>query len=142
MTCFPDVNFWVALTVIEHVHHDRAAAWYEEPSSDRIAFSRITQMGFLRLLTNRKALGPDTMSVPGAWKTYETWRREPRVTYAAEPDGLEAEWRRLGNTLGHGPNFWTDAYLAAFAMSAGFTLITFDRQLARVKGLSIELPGA
>ncbi len=33
------------------------------------------------------------------------------------------------------PNAWTDAYLAAFAETAGLTLVTFDRALAgKTKG--------
>jgi toxin-antitoxin system PIN domain toxin len=142
MTCFPDVNVWLALAVIEHVHHAAAAAWYESGSCEKIAFSRITQMGFLRLLTNNKALGSDALTVVEAWKKFDLWRGAERVTYATEPDGLEREWRNLSTTPGHGANFWTDAYLVAFAARSGFTLVTFDRQLSRTKGVAVELLGA
>jgi predicted nucleic acid-binding protein len=36
-------------------------------------------------------------------------------------------------------NFWTDAYLAAFARSAGLRLVTFDRGFARFSGLEVLL---
>jgi predicted nucleic acid-binding protein len=32
-------------------------------------------------------------------------------------------------------NWWTDTYLAAFAHAAGFTLVTFDAQLAARKNV-------
>jgi len=34
-------------------------------------------------------------------------------------------WRGLTTNGIVGHNFWTDAYLAAFAEAAGFTLVTF-----------------
>ncbi len=39
----------------------------------------------------------------------------------------------------HGSNWWTDTYLAAFASAAGFTLVTFDAQLAARKNVSAHL---
>ena len=63
MIYLPDINVWIALAVAEHVHYEPAAEWLREPldssSKDEIAFCRVTQMGFLRLLTSPKAMGKD-----------------------------------------------------------------------------------
>ena len=142
MNCFPDVNVWIALAVANHVHHVAAWAWYRQSSYSQIVFSRVTQMGFLRLLTNSRALGADAFSGAEAWRAFHGWRRAERITYAAEPPGLEEVWRKLTDRASGSPNFWTDAYLAAFALCAGLTLVTFDRQLARMKGIPVELLGA
>jgi len=139
MTCLPDVNVWIALTVAGHVHHAAAAGWYEHAPYERIVFSRVTQMAFLRLLTNPKVMGPDALTAARAWKTYDLWRAQERVALAAEPPGLEETWRRLPHPASGGPNFWTDAYLAAFASVSGFALATFDRQLGRRAGVTVDL---
>ena len=141
MTCLPDVNVWIALTVVEHVHHRAAFDWFEQAPYEHIAFSRVTQMGFLRLLTNTKILGTDALSPIEAWKTFDGWRQQERVTFVAEPSHLEETWRKLSHARSGGPNSWTDAYLGAFASVAGFTLVTFDRQLSRRAGLPVELLG-
>jgi hypothetical protein len=46
MTCLPDVNVWLALTVAEHVHHAAATQWFETLEREQIAFCRVTQTGF------------------------------------------------------------------------------------------------
>jgi uncharacterized protein len=37
------------------------------------------------------------------------------------------------------PRYWTDAYLAAFAISAGLRMVTFDRDFEKFEGLSLLL---
>ncbi len=138
MTCLPDVNVWLALTVAEHLHHRAAIAWYEQFSDDCIAWARITQMGFLRLLTNPRVMGKDALTGIKAWKLYDDWCQDPRVIWAAEPDDLDVCWRKATASGRSGPNFWTDAYLAAFASAAGFTLVTFDRSLAGAKHVAVQ----
>ncbi len=138
MTCLPDVNVWLALTIAEHLLHRAAIAWYEQLSDDCIAWARITQMGFLRLLTNPKVMGKDALTAIEAWKLYDDWCQDPRVIWVVEPDDLDVSWRKSTASGRSGPNFWTDAYLAAFASAAGFTLVTFDRSLARAKHVAVQ----
>jgi predicted nucleic acid-binding protein len=56
MTYLPDVNVWLALTLASHAQHRAATAWLEEVADETLAFCRVTQMGFLRLLTNELAV--------------------------------------------------------------------------------------
>ena len=139
MTCLADVNFWIALTVDEHVHHAAAAEWLENSAGDRVAFCRITQNGFLRLLTNPSVMKRDVLTSAGAWAAYDTLSTNPQIRFVEEPEGLEQSWRNLTRRFSKGPNFWTDAYLAAFADAAGFSLVTFDRDLARHAGRRAHL---
>ncbi len=53
MTYLPDVNVWIALAAERHAHHMRAREWFATLADERLVFCRITQLGFLRLLTNR-----------------------------------------------------------------------------------------
>src|ERR1700681_4401457 len=139
MIYLPDINVWIALAVAEHVHYEPAAVWFQEPlesaSNDKIAFCRVTQMGFLRLLTSPKAMGKDALTPAKAWDFLDGLRDEPKIIFAGDPMDLEFEWRNLTHGRSSiAAGSWTDAYLAAFAATAGYTLVTLDRGLARRAG--------
>jgi uncharacterized protein len=139
MICLPDVNVWISLIVAEHVHHEAATSWYKAAEWDTLIFSRVTQMGFLRLLTNRSVMGTRARTVDGAWRVIDQLRRSRQIRFASEPPGIENLWRDLTPPLQSGSSFWTDAYLAAFAKATGYTLVTFDRGFARYRNLSLEI---
>jgi toxin-antitoxin system PIN domain toxin len=139
MNYLADVNVWLALSVVGHVHHSIARVWFEEPQTSQILFSRITQMGLLRLLTNRKVMGANVLNAMEAWKVYSSLCNDDRVQYAEEPPHLEERWSVALRHIGEGPNFWTDAYLAAFAEAGDYTIVTFDRGFRRHRGVSLRL---
>lgn len=66
MSYFPDVNIWIAIAAAGHLHHRTAKEWFDS-IDDPIVFSRVTQMGFLRLLTNPKVMGGEVLSPEHAW---------------------------------------------------------------------------
>jgi toxin-antitoxin system PIN domain toxin len=141
MIFLPDINLWLALAVESHIHHTAAVNWFEAVSNDDCLFCRMTQQGFLRLLTNPKAMGKDAVSLPQAWLMYDALLRDPRVAFAREPVGLELLWRSYTAHQSFSPKIWNDAYLAAFARAAGFQLVTFDRGFAQFANLDcIILP--
>jgi toxin-antitoxin system PIN domain toxin len=127
MTYLPDVNVWLALAVAEHMHHSPARRWFESAGNDMIAFCRVTEMGLLRLLTNSRVLGADALTPARAWNVQDGFYKNSRIVFAAEPRGIETSWRALTATRSSGVNFWTDAYLAAFASAAGDAVVTFDK---------------
>ena len=127
MTYLPDVNVWVALSVNQHTHNAAARRWLEEAADGTLAFCRVTQMGFLRLMTNSRALAGDALSTEDAWRLADRLRRDDSVIFATEPLGIDSAWREATKAHKSGSNFWTDAYLAAFAELSGYTLVTFDR---------------
>ena len=53
---------------------------------------RITQMGFLRLLTNRHVMQEEVVSPDQAWETYQALRSDRRIRYLAEPGELTELW--------------------------------------------------
>jgi hypothetical protein len=139
MTYLPDVNVWVALAVAEHTHHAPALQWMEESVPDTVAFCRVTQMGFLRLLTNPRVMSGDEVSVARAWSLLDSFYQDAGIVFADEPPGLEARWRALTRHLQAGKNMWTDAYLTALATAAGYTLVTFDAGFRRHKDARIRV---
>ena len=144
MNYLTDVNVWVALALAGHIHHAIARQWFQESETDLILFCRTTQKGFLRLLTNPRVMGQNVLAAKQAWDLYDAFRMDNRVMFAEEPPELETAWRAATRHPHAGPNFWTDAYLAAFAATAGLTVVTFDRGFRRHRGVSVRLlaPGA
>lgn len=141
---FPDINVWIALTLEEHVHHVRARGWFESiRGSGRLFFCRFTQLGLLRLLTAEAVMGQDqVMDQAGAWATYDRWLQDERISFLNEPSQIEREFRALTRSGQPAPKDWADSYLAAFAMAAQLTLVTFDRAFAAKARQSILLkPG-
>jgi toxin-antitoxin system PIN domain toxin len=116
MTYLADVNVWIALTVIEHPHHDQAIRWFQETMDEdhNTAFCRVTQSGFFRLLTNPNLMRQNVFNAREVWTIYDKWLDLKNVTFAGEPPQMERIWR-LGTQNSTGHKFWTDVYIAAFA---------------------------
>lgn len=143
---FPDLNVWLALSVAGHPHNTDAWKWLELlPRDARLIFSRYTQVGFLRLLTNRAVMGVQTVSLRQAWHAYESWLDDPRVEFYPEPRGLDAAFKEATAPFAAQPaSKWVgDCYLLAYSKESGAPLVTFDRALlaaARKNGYTAILP--
>ncbi|MGI8743174.1 MAG: TA system VapC family ribonuclease toxin [Bryobacteraceae bacterium] len=129
---FPDVNVWIALTHSGHKHHRLAVRWLSSVDDDaRLFFCRITQLSFLRLLSQAAVMTPDeALTQTEAWQAYDLWFTDSRVAFLGEPADVEADFRRLARLNLAGPKDWADSYLTAFAQRSGLTLVTFDRGFA------------
>jgi toxin-antitoxin system PIN domain toxin len=132
---FPDLNVWLALAINGHAHETAAWKWLEFlPGGARIIFARYTQVGFLRLLTNRAAMGPGVLTAKQAWEVYDRWLNDPRVEFHPEPNGMDAAFQDATAAFDPEPaSKWIgDCYLLAFAHRSNATLVTFDRALANL----------
>ena len=139
LTALVDLNVWLALVYDGHVHHLAAVSWFEKGDRGSAAFCRITQLGLLRLLTNRTVMDRFALNQRDAWKCYEQLRLDDRVVFLDEPPSLEPVWRRLTRSSKREPSTWTDAYLAGFAIAAQVSFVTFDRGFSRYGQLSLTL---
>ena len=129
---FPDLNVWVALSDRSHLHNRQAWEWLHRLQRDaRLIFSRYTQIGLLRLLTNEAVMGPATLTLAKAWHAYDTWSSDPRVEFYPEPGGLDAAFRdATAPFAARQASKWVgDCYLLAFSKESQATLVTFDRGL-------------
>lgn len=108
-----------------------------------IHFCRATQQSLLRLLTNRTVLGAygsPPLTNREAWAAYAAFLDDDRIVLAgAEPDGLEAQWRAFAVRQSPAPKVWMDAYLAAFALTGGFELVTTDTAFTQYGGIELRL---
>jgi hypothetical protein len=129
---FPDLNVWLALSVAGHSHSEDAWNWMRSlPGDARLAFSRYTQIGLLRLLTNNAVMGAQTLILGNAWGVYDRWLEDPRVEFYPEPRGADAAFRQVTRPFAGQPATKQvgDCWLLASAKDLGATLITFDRAL-------------
>lgn|SRR5262249_11932455 len=133
---FPDINVWVALTYRGHQHHAIAARWFDRVRGDTAGFCRLTQLGFLRLLTHPAVMGDEAKTQTQAWEAYDRLTSDARIVFHSEfdPDAIENEFRALTTTAKSAPQQWPDAYLAAFAHIGSLILVTFDRALGKLAG--------
>lgn len=139
MIYLPDVNIWIALTSDQHIHHPKAKSWVQSLDSDWLAFCRITELGFLRLLTNHHVMGGGVLTPQRAWEVYESLNSDSRIVFAPERQDFSKYWHETGKLISGGPNAWTDAYLAAFAGFEKMTVVTFDRRFKPLQGSSLTV---
>ena len=120
-----DVNVWLAGSWARHAKHPAAKRWMDDQRDD-LAFCRITQMALLRLMSNAAVMGTDVRTRRQAWDLVHTLQSDPRVTFLAEPQGIELLWIAFSKRDDKSHLLWTDDYLAAFAQVAGAELVTLD----------------
>lgn len=138
-----DSNIWLALTLSKHRFHQVSREWFDRMRpGDPVVFCRSTQQSYLRLLTTAEVLAPygiAPLSNARAWAVYAGWLESEGVAFADEPRGLEPHWKSFAVRETTAPKLWMDAYLAAFAISGGYQLVTTDRGFKQHKGLDLQL---
>ena len=143
---FPDLNVWLALSVEGHTQNAAAWRWMGSVQSEsRLLFSRYTQIGLLRLLTNAAAMSDRVLTVREAWKVYDGWLEDARVEFYPAPRNIDAEFREAMEPFAGKPaSKWVgDCWLLAFAAGAGAKLVTFDKALfdfGRKWGQAVVIP--
>ena len=135
----PDLNVWLAAAWCNHADHEVARDWFQEQHGP-LGFCRVTQMGFLRLISNPAVLREDALTRREAWEVYQKLLTDPRIEWLPEPQGIETMWIQISKKPDRAHKLWTDDYLAAFAFLTGATLTTFDRAMSRRHpALTVEL---
>jgi toxin-antitoxin system PIN domain toxin len=138
-----DSNIWLALTLSKHAFHRVARQWFDRmPTGDTVLFCRSTQQSYLRLLTTAQVLAPygiAPLSNAAAWAAYAGWFDSGCVVFMNEPRGLDSYWAKLAVSETLSPKLWMDAYLAAFAVSGGYQLVTTDQDFRQYKGLDLQV---
>jgi predicted nucleic acid-binding protein len=110
------VNVLIAGIWSNHSLHSRAQAWLQDK---QIVLCPVTQMGFIRVSTNRKAVGADMSKAREALE---------RFAKAGQADWIAADLSALDSHPRTSDRV-TDHYLADLAAKHGLRLATFDAQL-------------
>jgi toxin-antitoxin system PIN domain toxin len=140
MSCFPDINVWLAIVIERHVFNARASGWWNQDQSATIGFCRFTQLGLLRHLSNAATMKGSPLTNRQAWKVFETLQTDARVRFFPEWPALDGLLKSYSDVNQAATNLWGDAYLAAYAAVNDITLVTFDKGFARypIKTLILE----
>ncbi len=86
-----DTNVWLALTFESHAHHPSAKSWIDSTPPQSCCFCRVTQMGFLRLATNRRIFPADAVPMDQAWELYGKMLTDLHIVYAEEVEQIQHE---------------------------------------------------
>jgi toxin-antitoxin system PIN domain toxin len=127
-----DINILTALLWPAHEHHEAAHRWFGARADARWATCSLTQLGFVRIVSNpafsRDALSPvEALALLGEnliHRGHEFWADSLQVPTAVK--GMEAGLQ--------GYKQLTDAYLLALAHRRKGVLATFDRGLRTLAG--------
>jgi toxin-antitoxin system PIN domain toxin len=137
-----DVNVWLALALEHHEHQATARRWLDDVEAPKsVLFCRATQQSFLRLLTTAAVFAPfglAPLTNRAAWAAFGAFTADDRVALRTdEPAGLDRVWNRFVVSDSASPKLWMDAYLAAFAVAAGWRLVTTDRSFQQFAELDV-----
>lgn len=131
-TALLDLNILTALLWPAHEHHAAAHRWFANRSSGRWATCPLTQLGFVRIVSNpsfsRDALAPVAalalLARSLAHAGHEFWPETLQLSAAIQP----VETALSGHLQ------LTDAYLLALAHEHKGIVATFDRGLRTIAG--------
>jgi toxin-antitoxin system PIN domain toxin len=126
---FPDINLWIALAFSEHVHSEVAHRWWRV-CGGKIAFCRISQLGFLRLCTTSAAMDSKPLTIDDAWKVYDRFNEDDRLVFVQEQAEIERLFCQKAAGMTASPKVWGDAWMLVVAQAAGGELVTLDKALA------------
>ena len=122
--------------------HDVSRAWLEAALSggSPVLLPWVSLLAFMRIASN-----PRIYDRPLDWSDavghVESWLASPHA-WVAEPDGRHLERMSvLLKAMGRGGNVINDAHLAALALQHNATVVTFDTDFARFKGIRTFTPG-
>ena len=138
MIGLPDVNVLVALAWPNHVHHERARAWFEENHQRGWATCPVTESGFVRVSSNRKVVPEARRPGEAILLLREMTSLRGHVFWADDTSIARSRWVAAERLVGHGQV--TDAHLVALCLERKGRLVTFDGGVADVlpKGIDAD----
>jgi toxin-antitoxin system PIN domain toxin len=129
MAALLDVNVLVALFDPTHVHHEAAHAWFGAARDSGWATCPITELGFVRVLSNPAYSGRRTAALDAAQRLARFAASGGHVFWQDAASLRDDRAFDLARVRGH--RQLTDLYLLAAAVANGGALATFDRTIPR-----------
>ncbi len=136
MIGLPDVNVLVALAWPNHVHHERARAWFEDSHRRGWATCPVTESGFVRVSSNRRVMPEARRPGEAILLLREMTALPGHVFWSDDTSIARSPWIAAERLVGHGQV--TDAHLAALSLRRKGRLVTFDRGIADVLPKGVE----
>ena len=128
MTALLDVNVLIALGWPNHAHHRAAQRWFARCSSKGWATTPVTELGFVRISSNRKVM---QVSTTPATATAQLAAMTALPGHAFWPDDVALVVGTAGDRAAVSNHRQvTDRHLIALAVRYGGRLVTFDTTLS------------
>lgn len=121
-----DINVLIALHDRDHVHHERAALWFESNIQQGWASCPLTQNGCLRIMSQPGYSSPQPLSVLVAMLQNST-ATPFHAMWNDDISLLDAARFRHPNI--HSQRQLTDLYLLGLAVKNGGRLASFDQRI-------------
>jgi predicted nucleic acid-binding protein len=123
MTLLLDVNALVALGFAQHEFHDRVARWIKARGFPALATCSITELGFVRVLSQAPVYGFTAAEARGALLRLKRSTIVPFIFIADDHDISHLpSWAKT-------PKQTTDGHLIQLARSHGAVLATLDQKI-------------
>jgi len=118
-----DVNALVALGFMQHEFHSRVVAWVRGKQNLRLATCSITELGFVRVLTQAPAYGLTVQQARGLLVRLRL-AESPYFTFIRDDHDISQLplWVRSAKQI-------TDGHLAQLATGNGAVLATLDSKI-------------
>jgi predicted nucleic acid-binding protein len=124
MNCLLDVNALIALGFLQHEFHDRVAAWLRQQKYPPLATCSITELGFVRVLSQAPAYG---LTVAQARTALLILKKTDRLRFTFISDDHDIShlpaWVKT-------PKQTTAGHLLQLANAHGAVLATLDKKIA------------
>jgi hypothetical protein len=124
MNYLMDVNALIALGFLQHEFHDRVAAWLHQEKYPPLASCSITELGFVRVLSQAPAYG---LTVAQARTALLRLKKADRLRFTFVSDDHDIShlpaWVKT-------PKQTTDGHLLELANAHGAVLATLDEKIA------------
>jgi len=126
MRALLDVNVLIALHDRDHVHHERAAMWFEANIEHGWASCPLTQNGCLRIMSQPQYSSPQPLASLVQMLRSSTQTR----FHALWPDALSIlDAKTFAHSHMHSARQLTDLYLLALAVQRQGRLVSFDQRI-------------
>jgi uncharacterized protein len=135
-----DVNVFLPMLLPAHPSHPTALEWFNAQPDSSVGWCLPIQLGVLRLLCNPRVMGRDALAPIRALDVWAALGANPRLTEISRvPLEHDSHLRRLLANRDPSSNIWTDAWLAALAISLSCEMVTFDRGFRAFEGVELRL---
>ena len=137
----PDVNLLIYAYNEADPRFPKAKQWFEDllNSSQTACFCWETLNGFIRISTNSAAM-PEPLSLVAAFDVVQNWMEQPTsVLLTPQRDHLEI-LKQTSLDAGASGKRYSDAVLAAYALSYNAHFATTDKHFRMFRGLKLVDP--
>jgi hypothetical protein len=118
-----DVNVLIALGFRFHSFHDRVALWLQAEAFPMIATCSITELGFVRVLSQNHSYGLSVMNARTLLEQFKRGSKSPIVRIADDHGSAEIpDWV-------NSPKHVTDGHLLQLAAAKGLSFATLDEKI-------------